>query len=60
MKTLIRNAKIYDGTGSDPFVGDVCITNDRIEAIGKDLAADGDQVIDLKGKSLAPGFIDGH
>ena len=60
MKTLIRNAKIYDGTGSDPFVGDVRIINDRIETIGKDLAADADQVIDLKGKSLAPGFIDGH
>ena len=25
MKTLIKNARIYDGTGSDPFMGSVLL-----------------------------------
>ena len=33
MKTLLRNAKIYDGTGNAPFEGDVLIEDDRIQRI---------------------------
>ena len=58
MKTLLTNARIYDGTGSEPFSGSVLIENDRIAAVGR--AVDADRVIDLGGKSLAPGFIDSH
>ena len=60
MKQLIKNARIYDGTGSAPFTGDVLIEGDRIIRIGKSIAGDADRVYDLGGKSLAPGFIDGH
>lgn len=34
MKTLFRNGKIYDGTGAEPYVGDVLIEDDRILAVG--------------------------
>ena len=60
MRQLIRNAKIYDGTGAEAFMGEVLIENDRIAAVGKNLPAEADVVYDLQGKSLAPGFIDGH
>ena len=60
MKQLLKNAKIYNGTGAEPFVGDVLIDGDRIAKIGVGLTDEADTVYDLKGKSLAPGFIDGH
>ena len=60
MRTLIKNAKIYDGTCSEPFIGDIFIEEDKIAEIGTNLNIDCDKIIDLTGKSLAPGFIDAH
>lgn len=61
MKLLLKNARIYDGTGAAARNGDVLVDNDRIAQVGAELPADGaDQVIDLQGLSLAPGFIDAH
>ena len=60
MKQLIKNAKIYDGTGADSFAGDVLIDGDRIAKVGHGLSEEADVTYDLKGRSLAPGFIDGH
>lgn len=60
MKTLIKNAKIYDGSGRDGFMGELLLSEDRIEAVGAELDAPADMVIDLGGKSVAPGFIDAH
>ncbi len=60
MTMLLKNATIYDGTGADPFRGDVLVDEDRIAAVGAAIDADADQVIDLNGLSLAPGFIDAH
>lgn len=59
MKTLFTNAKIYDGTGNDAFVGNVLIDNDKIIAVG-DVSDSDAKVVDLSGYSLASGFIDGH
>ena len=60
MKLLLKNAKIYDGTGSAPFNGDVLVQDDRIVKVGAHLDCEADRVVDLTGKSLASGFIDGH
>lgn len=60
MKTWIKNAKIYDGSGSEGYLGELLLADDRIEAIGKQLDVQADRVIDLQGKSIAPGFIDAH
>ena len=60
-KLLLKNAKIYDGSGKDAFVGDVLVCGDRIEQVGEKLEATPDcTVVDLAGLSLAPGFIDAH
>ena len=60
MRQLIKNAKIYDGTGNEPFMGDILIEEDRITQIAPHIDASADAEIDLKGKSISSGFIDGH
>ncbi len=60
MKTLLKNAKIYDGTGAAPFMGDVLIEDQFIRKVGTSIEEKADRVIDLSGKSLSSGFIDGH
>jgi N-acyl-D-amino-acid deacylase len=59
--TLIRNARLVDGTGNPWFVADVAITKDTITDIGQ-LSPDGHyrEVIDADGLTLSPGFIDMH
>ena len=60
-KTLIKNAKIYDGSGKPAFFGDVLIEGERIAQIAPSIPAESDfAVVDLEGLSLAPGFIDAH
>ena len=60
-KTLIKNAKIYDGSGNPAFLGDVLIEGERIVQIAASIPAEsGYEVVDLKGLSIAPGFIDAH
>lgn len=60
MKTLLKNAKIYDGSGSDAFEGDILVENDKIAKVCEKIETECDRVIDLNGKSIAPGFIDAH
>ncbi|HVA84085.1 MAG TPA: D-aminoacylase [Candidatus Binataceae bacterium] len=62
---VIRGARIFDGTGTPPFVGDLAVRGDRIAAVGE---VEGAAVlergavieIDARGLALAPGFIDVH
>lgn len=59
--TLIRRARIIDGTGAPWYRADLLIASGRIAAIGPDLhAAFGVKVIDAEDCYLAPGFIDAH
>jgi N-acyl-D-amino-acid deacylase len=58
--TLIRNATLYDGYGSDPEIADVAITADRITALGQTLNIDAATIINAESLALAPGFIDTH
>lgn len=61
MRTLLKNGKLYDGTGSKAYVGTIVIEDDKIESINTDVEeAKMDRVIDLEGYSVAPGFIDAH
>jgi len=54
---LLRNGLIYDGSGSDPYPGDVAIDGDSISAIGNQSHAKAKTEIDLHGLAVAPGFI---
>lgn len=57
---LLQGATIYDGTGSNPYVGDVALRNGRIVGVGKFAVGQIDQIIDCTGLAVAPGFIDLH
>jgi len=54
---IIRNGMIYDGTGSEPFVGDVAVNGDIIAAVGSLPDARGRTEIDAAGRAVTPGFI---
>ncbi|MYC24239.1 MAG: D-aminoacylase [Caldilineaceae bacterium SB0662_bin_25] len=59
--TLIRNARIVDGTGNPWQYGDLLLTGDRIEAIappGAISAASVAELVDASGLVACPGFID--
>ncbi len=53
---MIVNGTIYDGSGGEPFVGDVAIRDDRIVAIDQGLGT-AEKTIDAQGLAVAPGFI---
>ena len=54
---LIRNGVIYDGSGGEPYRGEVAINGDRIVAVGNSLPGSAKQVVDAKGLAVSPGFI---
>ena len=55
---IIRGGTIYDGSGGQPFVGDLLVNGDRIVAVGGPAAkARGRTEIDASGMAVAPGFI---
>lgn len=54
---IIRNGTIYDGTGGQPFTGDVAISGAKIAAVGKPTNATAKVELDAKGLTVAPGFI---
>ena len=58
--TLITNIQLADGTGKPAYIASVRIAGNKIIAIGNLKPNKMDQVIDGKGKVLAPGFIDSH
>jgi N-acyl-D-amino-acid deacylase len=57
---LIRDAVILDGTGAASWPGAVRISEDRIVEVGQLFPKRNEAVIDAKGLTLAPGFIDTH
>lgn len=58
--TLIKGARIMDGTGAPAYLGDVRIKDGKIIKIGDLDARKGEEVIEANGLILSPGFIDTH
>ena len=56
---VIRDGLIVDGTGSEPYVGDVAIDGDSLAAIGK-VEGTGHKEIKAEGNAVTPGFVDLH
>lgn len=61
--TLITNATIFDGTGTEPFAGDLLIDGNTIQSVtpaGQQQSVTADVIIDAAGKFLMPGMTEGH
>ncbi len=56
---LIKGATIVDGTGAEPFSGNVAIEDGRIVAVG-DVEGAAKETLDANGACLAPGWVDVH
>ncbi|WP_295998433.1 amidohydrolase family protein [Rugamonas sp.] len=54
---VIHNGIIYDGSGAQPYAGEVAIDGDRIAYVGPLRHSKGKTEIDAKGQAIAPGFI---
>ena len=54
---IIRGGMLYDGSGAEPFLGDIAIDGDLITGIGDFSKEQGRTEIDAHGLSVAPGFI---
>jgi N-acyl-D-amino-acid deacylase len=54
---LISGGTIYDGSGGQPYVGDVAIRGDRIAYVGPHAPHAARERVDAHGKAVAPGFV---
>jgi dihydroorotase/N-acyl-D-amino-acid deacylase len=57
---LIVNGYVLDGSGSPWFEGSIAVKDGRIAAVGRFPNATAQRVIDARGLTVAPGFIDLH
>ena len=57
---ILSGGTVVDGSGRAGFRADVGISGERIEAIGDLSRAEAARVIDAKGLTVSPGFIDTH
>lgn len=58
MTTLIKNGTLV--TADAEFPADILAADGKIQAIGRNLGTDADQVIDAQGKYVLPGGVDQH
>ncbi len=54
---LVRSGTVYDGSGGEPFVGDVAIKGDKIAYVGPHAPGSAAKVVDASGEAVSPGFI---
>ena len=57
---VLKNAKIYDGRGQEPYYSDIAIKDKKIAEIGSPGELKAIKEIELTGKAICPGFIDVH
>jgi len=57
---IIKNALVFDGTGSEPYGADLGISGDKMVFVQSGTKVGAEKVIQAKGLSVAPGFIDTH
>ena len=57
---VIRGGTVVDGTGGEPFTGDVAIDGGRITEVGRLSSAGARQVLDADGLLVTPGLVDVH
>jgi N-acyl-D-aspartate/D-glutamate deacylase len=56
---VVRGGTVVDGSGDEPFVGDVAASAGRVAAVGE-VRGSGREEIDARGRIVTPGFVDLH
>ena len=56
----IINGRVFDGASAELRRASVRLTGDEITTVGDENAVNGDAVLDARGGTLVPGFIDAH
>src|SRR5437870_246980 len=62
-RTLFTNVSIIDGSGAEPFSGEVLVEGNRIKSVARGrgtVAAEGAERIDGGGATLMPGLVESH
>ena len=54
---IIRGGTIYDGSGGQPYVGDVALKGDKIAYVGPHAPGRAARIVDAAGMAVSPGFI---
>ncbi len=57
---IIRGGQIVDGSGSDPFIGDIAIREGKIVEVSEQVIASAHNEVNASGKIVTPGFVDVH
>lgn len=57
---VLKQGRVYDGLGQEPFTADIGISGQAIKEIGRISSTRSISVIEAKGLSVCPGFIDTH
>ena len=57
---LLKNGLIHDAVHSVPYVADLLVQGGKITAIGVGLEPYGEEVIDIQGLNVYPGFVEAH
>lgn len=60
---LFADVRIFDGTGSALFPGEVLVRGDRIEAVAcgdERLPREGTRIVEGRGRTLMPGMVEAH
>ncbi len=60
LEVLLRNARVFDGSGNPWFRADVGVQGDRIARVGAIGDVEAGRTIDCRDRILSPGFIDMH
>ncbi len=58
MRTVLTGGRVFDGTGAPVAEADVAFEDGRVVEVGPGL--DGDEGVDVSGKTLIPGLFDCH
>lgn len=60
---LLTNVSIFDGSGRDPFPGEVRVLGNRIDAVAEGaerIDREGVELFDCQSMTLMPGLVEGH
>ncbi len=56
---VIKNGRVVDGTGAEPFIADVAVDGGTVVEVGRSLGG-ARRVVDAEGRVVMPGWVDIH